>query len=339
MSPGELLHDLELVACCGVPPYTPDQLIDLLIDDDRVVAEGLRELAHPRRLTPEEGFALAAAARALLAVPGADDEGDLADVLAKLETVLGSSSLAVEVESSPALAPLQAALAAGEQVEIDLFRSLGGVSRRPVSSTRTRSSSGGQVVPGRLVPHGGRAAPLPDRPGEGGAADGAPGRPQPAEPGRARCSGASRGVPRRVGGGGGDRRVPRGGPLCRGGPGDQRPRVAPMMAGWWRRSRSATRRVGSAACYCDWARLIENSSANSLMKNNKPARRVGLKPLETGQIWRMAELNLQVGAWWANCSCITSWPSPTPLEVPTPAAGISTVEKYLKKNKAVLVSA
>jgi proteasome accessory factor C len=121
VSPTELLHDLELVACCGVPPYTPDQLIDLLIDDDRVVAEGLRELAHPRRLTPEEGVALAAAARALLAVPGADDEGDLADALAKLETVLGSSSLAVEVDSSPALAPLQAAVSAGEQVEIDYF--------------------------------------------------------------------------------------------------------------------------------------------------------------------------------------------------------------------------
>jgi len=121
VSARELLHDLELVACCGVPPYTPDQLIDLLIDDDRVVAEGLRELAHPRRLTPEEGFALAAAARALLAVPGADAEGDLAGVLSKLEAVLGSSSLAVEVDSSPALAPLQAAVASGEQVEIDYF--------------------------------------------------------------------------------------------------------------------------------------------------------------------------------------------------------------------------
>jgi predicted DNA-binding transcriptional regulator YafY len=121
VSPTELLHDLELVACCGVPPYTPDQLIDLLIDDDRVVAEGLRELAHPRRFTPEEGFALAAAARALLAVPGADEEGDLADALAKLEAVLGSSSLAVEIDSSPELAPLQAAVSAGEQVEIDYF--------------------------------------------------------------------------------------------------------------------------------------------------------------------------------------------------------------------------
>ena len=121
VSANELLHDLELVACCGVPPYTPDQLIDLLIDEDRVVAEGLRELAHPRRFTPEEGFALAAAARALLAVPGAADEGDLAGALAKLETVLGSSSLAVEVDSSPALAPLQAAAASGDQVEIDYF--------------------------------------------------------------------------------------------------------------------------------------------------------------------------------------------------------------------------
>jgi len=121
VSTTELLHDLELAACCGVPPYTPDQLIDLLVDEDRVVAEGLRELAHPRRLTPEEGFALAAAARALLAVPGADAEGDLAGALGKLEAVLGSSRLAVEVDASPALGPLQEAVASRVQVEIDYF--------------------------------------------------------------------------------------------------------------------------------------------------------------------------------------------------------------------------
>ena len=121
VSPAELLHDLELAACCGVPPYTPDRLIDLLIDEDRVVAEGLRELAHPRRFTPEEGFALAAAARALLAVPGADEEGDLAGALEKLEAVLGASSLAVEVDSSPVLVPLQSAVAERNQLEIDYF--------------------------------------------------------------------------------------------------------------------------------------------------------------------------------------------------------------------------
>jgi len=121
VSETELVRDLELAACCGVPPYTPDQLIDLLIDEDRVVAEGLRELAHPRRLTPEEGFALAAAARALLAVPGADDAGDLAGALAKLGAVLGSSRLSVEVDTPPALGTLREAVAAGEQVEIDYF--------------------------------------------------------------------------------------------------------------------------------------------------------------------------------------------------------------------------
>ena len=131
VSATELLHDLELAACCGVPPYTPDQLIDLLIDEDRVVAEGLRELAHPRRFTPEEGLALAVAARALLAVTGADDEGDLASALTKLEAVLGSSRLAVEVDSSPSLGPLRVAVASGEQVELDYF---GASARKP--STR-----------------------------------------------------------------------------------------------------------------------------------------------------------------------------------------------------------
>jgi proteasome accessory factor C len=121
VSEKELLHDLELAACCGVPPYTPDQLLDLLIDEDRVVAEGLRELEHPRRLTPEEGFALAAAARALLAVPGAYGQGAMVSALAKLEAVLGSSRLAVEADAPPALPALREAVERHEQVEIDYF--------------------------------------------------------------------------------------------------------------------------------------------------------------------------------------------------------------------------
>jgi predicted DNA-binding transcriptional regulator YafY len=130
VSEKDLLHDLELAACCGVPPYTPDQLLDLLIDEDRVVAEGLRELEHPRRLTPEEGFALAAAARALLAVPGADKDGAMVTALAKLEAVLGSSRLAVEVDAPPALPALQDAVESHMQVEIDYF---GGSATEPTT--------------------------------------------------------------------------------------------------------------------------------------------------------------------------------------------------------------
>ena len=171
VSSTELLHDLELAACCGVPPYTPDQLIDLLIDEDRVVAEGLRELAHPRRFTPEEGFALAVAARALLAVPGADDEGDLAGALAKLEAVLGSSRLAVEVDSSPSLGPLREAVASGEQVEIDYFGAVRDRAfdppRRPVPGRCPRR----EVVSRRVVPQGKWPEALPGRSRAGRAAD------------------------------------------------------------------------------------------------------------------------------------------------------------------------
>jgi predicted DNA-binding transcriptional regulator YafY len=123
MSEGELVAELELAACCGVPPYTPDQLIELYVDGDTVVAEGLRELGRPQRLTPEEGFVLAAAARALLEVPGAADESPLRSALGKIETALGTSTIALEIEVPTYLGPLQAASEADEVVEIAYFKS------------------------------------------------------------------------------------------------------------------------------------------------------------------------------------------------------------------------
>jgi len=95
MSPEELVADLELAACCGLPPYTPDQLMEIVVDDEEVVANLGDELARPRRLTAAEGFALAAAARAILdsAGVGADGAGEaLASALAKLEAALASGS-------------------------------------------------------------------------------------------------------------------------------------------------------------------------------------------------------------------------------------------------------
>ncbi|MHB1509410.1 MAG: helix-turn-helix transcriptional regulator [Acidimicrobiales bacterium] len=117
----ELIGELELAACCGVPPYSPDELIELFIDGDRVVAERLRELGRPQRLTADEGFVLAAAAKALLSVPGADDEGVLRSALAKLEAAIGSAPLAVEIEQSEHLRGLQEAARARESIEIEYY--------------------------------------------------------------------------------------------------------------------------------------------------------------------------------------------------------------------------
>jgi proteasome accessory factor C len=114
----DVVTELELAACCGLPPYSPDQLLELVVDDVRVHAFGLDALRRPPRLTPDEGFAVAATARALLAVQGAD-EGPLARALDKLERALGADRLQVDLEAPPLLERVHRAAAAGEVITID----------------------------------------------------------------------------------------------------------------------------------------------------------------------------------------------------------------------------
>jgi hypothetical protein len=74
------------------------------------------------------------------------------------------------------------------------------------------------------------------------------------------------------------------------------------------------------------------------MSKIKPTRRIRLQPLETGQIWRMAELNLRVGM-VGKLLVHYKLAKPDAVRSSNSCSGITTVEKYLKKNKAVLVSA
>ncbi len=105
VSEDDIVRDLELVMCCGAPPYGPDQMITVVLDDDgSVMAWQGPYFTRPMRLTPTEGFVLLAAGRTLLAVPGADPAGPLASALAKLETALDSAgTVAVDLESPPLL--------------------------------------------------------------------------------------------------------------------------------------------------------------------------------------------------------------------------------------------
>ncbi|HEV7865334.1 MAG TPA: WYL domain-containing protein [Acidimicrobiia bacterium] len=118
----ELERDLELIPFCGLPPYTPDRLIDCEIVDGRVFLRFAEYFARPLSLTPGEGFALLAAGQALLAVPGADPNGSLAAALGKLAGVLGAGDgMAVELGAARYLEPLRTAAAASERVEIDYY--------------------------------------------------------------------------------------------------------------------------------------------------------------------------------------------------------------------------
>lgn len=97
----QLLHDLSVVAMVGLYPYTPDVLIELFIEDDRVTITLPQAFVRPLTLTPEQGLALVAAGATLLATPGADPEGPLARGLAKLSSVVdpgAASALEVRLE-------------------------------------------------------------------------------------------------------------------------------------------------------------------------------------------------------------------------------------------------
>jgi proteasome accessory factor C len=115
----ELVRELELAACCGLPPYSPDVLMEIVVTEDTVQTFLPEALSRPRRLTPDEGLALAAAARTILAVPGADAQGALARALVKLEATLGAqASLVVDLDDPPLLDDVRAATAGRRRLEI-----------------------------------------------------------------------------------------------------------------------------------------------------------------------------------------------------------------------------
>lgn len=126
LTPRELAAELDLVFLCGVYPYTPDTLIEVVWEGDRVFIRYADYFGRPLRLTPAEGLALAARGAALLAVPGADLDGPLARGLRKLATSLGvepSDVLDVELGSAPedVLARLRGAVEARRRVELDYY--------------------------------------------------------------------------------------------------------------------------------------------------------------------------------------------------------------------------
>jgi len=72
------------------------------------------------------------------------------------------------------------------------------------------------------------------------------------------------------------------------------------------------------------------------MLKAKPKLRPKLPPLETGQVWRMAELNLQVGV-VGKLLIHYKLGKPNAVRIQNSCSPRGSVEKYLKKNKAVLV--
>jgi predicted DNA-binding transcriptional regulator YafY len=143
LTPQALVTELEMAACCGVPPYTPDQLMEIVVTDTTVATRVGTALARPRRLSPHEGFALAASARALLAIPGSDEGGALSRALAKLDRALGGEEIAVELDAPVLLAVVRDATAARQRLAISYYSaSTDRVTEREIDAIRLFASEG-----------------------------------------------------------------------------------------------------------------------------------------------------------------------------------------------------
>ena len=121
LTEAEVVADLERVAMCGVPPYGPDDLVDLFVDEGNVVAGPARFFNRPLRLTAPEAFALLTAARAAQQLPGADPHGALARALDKLAAAVGGDSVTIDLGGPPALPEITAAVEGGHQLRIEYW--------------------------------------------------------------------------------------------------------------------------------------------------------------------------------------------------------------------------
>ena len=127
MREADLLADLGVVYMVGLPPYSPDALIDVQIDDEGRVTIMLADyFSRPLRLTPGQALALLASSEALLSVPGTDPDGALARALHKLARTFGVEGAdAVDIRLGSAadgvLDRLRDAIGRGTEVEITYY--------------------------------------------------------------------------------------------------------------------------------------------------------------------------------------------------------------------------
>ncbi len=122
----ELAADLEVMWLVGLPPYTPDALIDVVQEGDRVWIHFADVFDAPQRLTPDQAVALLTAGASVLALPGAEENGALARGVAKLAAVLGVDAeqvLDVDLGGGGAevLDVLRTAVAEHRRVHLDYY--------------------------------------------------------------------------------------------------------------------------------------------------------------------------------------------------------------------------
>lgn len=124
MSEADLIADLQMAAVCGVPPYTPDALVDVFIDEGWVVAEIPKLFSRPLRLTTAEMYAIIAMVEAAQKLPGSASRSTLKGAVTKLARLMpeaGEAPVIIDLPKDPLLQELQAAQQESLELRIEYF--------------------------------------------------------------------------------------------------------------------------------------------------------------------------------------------------------------------------
>ena len=123
----QLVDDLRVVQLVGLPPYTPDMLIEVGFEGERVWVRFADIFARPLRLSPNQALGLVAAGSALAGAQGtAADDTPLVTGLAKLAALLDvdpADALTIRLGASrpDVLSTLREAVRAHRRVRLDYY--------------------------------------------------------------------------------------------------------------------------------------------------------------------------------------------------------------------------
>ncbi len=117
----QITADLNLLMVCGEPGYYPNELIDVVLDEEGGTVSIAYDagIDRPVRLSPEEAVTLTVALRALGDLPDLVDAEAVHSALAKLEQAAGGEVPAVEVaaaEPAPMLGAVREAAERGNRL-------------------------------------------------------------------------------------------------------------------------------------------------------------------------------------------------------------------------------
>jgi proteasome accessory factor C len=140
----ELISDLEMAACCGIPPYTPDSLLEIVIDGDVVYAAPGQELMRERRVGIRDALEFILAARVMQELLSAEYNDVIASIVDKLGKANHLAALKAHLEQPPEyIETARNALEKGSQLEIDYYSfSKDELSRRVVDPVSLSSIAG-----------------------------------------------------------------------------------------------------------------------------------------------------------------------------------------------------